>query len=127
MIAPTEAEIRAAIADGITRRPREVDEITDVAFRVSGTIRHSPYALTRRRWAEDFYPDEVDELTGTLWADLTEAETAAIEELVDNAARRFQERAAAILLEELVLAGVAFAEAHPDVPRGTWQREAVPA
>ncbi|HUQ44619.1 MAG TPA: hypothetical protein VM451_09465 [Candidatus Limnocylindria bacterium] len=127
MTAPTEAEIREAI------EPEwPVDTVGDApewVYEGLGPILDSDQALVRAVWVEGYNPMRPH--PGTLWADMTKAEAdelhAAISVVVDEAAMTFQRS----VLEGAVRAAVAFAEKHPDVPRGHWkaaeQREPVTA
>lgn len=114
MTAPTEAEIRAAI---------DVDEIDfdeaiygAAAFRA---ITDSDQALTRRGWAEGFHP--VPDHPGTLWADLTDEEDRELREAVEAAADAVIADTRRRLVNGVAAAVLAFAESHPDIPRGRWK------
>lgn len=67
---------------------------------------------------EQLKPPHAAELA--LWQDLRPSEAVRLMELVDQAFIRAVERCRLAILEELALAGEAFAEEHPDAKRNTW-------
>ncbi len=125
MTAPTEAEIREAILAELGDKTINPDDFAGLidAFR---PIMDSDLALVRAGWVEDFYGTEGH--PGTLWADLTPDEGRELHRAMEAVCKRVLVDATRLLVEGCVAAAVAFAEAHPDIPRGTWSaREAVPA
>jgi hypothetical protein len=116
MAAPTEAEIREAIAEGFDSL---VVDHPDGIWDALAPINDSDQALVRAGWVEGFYPPE--DHPGTLWADLRASESeelhAATGEVLAAALRDYLEAAR----EGAIAAAVRFAEAHPDIPRGAWR------
>jgi hypothetical protein len=125
MTAPTEQEIRDAIAERIRRAVETFPE----AIRDSNAfdpIDDSDMALTRRGWAEGFYPS--DDHPGTFWADLTAGEIAELHGATQAALYGVLDGLADRITDAVVAATVAFAEAHPDIPRGTYGKpQLIPA
>lgn len=116
MTAPTAAEIRA-IVETCVPTPFSIDDIGDW-FDV---IMDSDEALTRAGrdgWNADFYPDA--DHPGTVWADLTEAEGKELHRLLYAAINEAERAFGRALIEGVTAAAVAFAEAHPDAPRGRY-------
>lgn len=120
--APTEAEIREAIAER-ARYPFSGDP-----FPRSG---EGPLRAALRGIAGD-YSDPVGEAgriieIGTteygegadtgLWRDLRASEAARLRDLVDAAIERAADAAERVIIDELVAAGVTFAGLYPDAPR----------
>lgn len=115
MTTPTEAQIREAI--GSPDHLVDADMTRDLRATIAPLL-DSDQALVRAGWMEDFYPD-VDH-PGTLWADLRPSETEELHDAIHGAIRAVERIAADMLVERLVAVGLAFAAAHPDIPRGHW-------
>lgn len=126
MTAPTEAEIRESILEGLGDGSMSADDFAGLidAFR---PILDSDMARVRAGWDPDFHPYE--DHPGTLWADLTRDEVDELQGAMHYVLHRVTREATQALVEGCIAAAVAFAEAHPDVPRGRWQphQEAVPS
>lgn len=121
MTAPTEAEIRAAIAETL---PAD-HTIDDIGLWVA-VIGDSDLARTRGKWDKDVNMD--DDHPGTLWADMTGEEGEELQRLIYDAMHRAQRAFIAELIENVTAATLAFAAAHPDIPRGTFRAaQPVPA
>ena len=120
----TEAEIREAVAARIRRNFGNLTEMLDNAL---DPIVDSDMARGRAVWDPDFHPRK--DHPGTLWMDLTGDEADDLSAPVDQAINsELFDVLAQIVTDRVVAAALAFAEAHPDLPRGRWQaREAVPA
>lgn len=128
MTAPTHAEIHESILRELgddTICPDDFAGLVD-AFRA---ILDSDMARTREPdgWCEEFTNRPVDH-PGTIWADLTRDETAELHDAMHAVLHRVIQDATRELVAGCVVAAGAFAEAHPDIPRGRWRsREPVPA
>lgn len=59
----------------------------------------------------------------TLWTNLRPSECVRLIGLVEAAIDRAADRSAAIVIEEVVAAGVAFAQEYPDAPRSSTKPE----
>lgn len=121
---PTEAEIREAITEGLppVGQPDEILMHLDAPEWMTDAmdpLTDSDQAHIRGGWAEGFWPQE--DHPGTLWADLTKAEIDELHAAIENVYRRALAAAVRELIEGGVAVGLAFAAAHPDVPRGRWQ------
>ena len=117
MSAPTEVEIRAAIADRITKYPHDnarvkleyaVDQIFDVVVYVD---------LDENGRVDLRVPALSD-----LWADLRPNEIERVRELIAEAKGRALDAAWPVIADQVVAAAVAFAAEYPDAPRA--KREA---
>lgn len=130
MTAPSEQEIREAIA---------VRGTYSMASSYSGGLRGalegliSEYAeaidsaVSDAEAARDDVLEEGQDprdLAG-LWADLRLSEADRLRRLADAATARAADRAEAIIVEEIVAAGLAFAAEFPDAPRGRQEAVAV--
>jgi hypothetical protein len=113
MTAPTEAEIRAAVSHGLP----EPFSIDDVGLYVRPVI-DSDHALVRAGWTEDWNPGA--DHPGTLWADMRASESEALHKAVYHALHAAELAFRDTLVEGVTAAVIAFAEAHPDIPRGTF-------
>lgn len=115
MTAPTEAEIREALGD-----PTDLvgADISDNLRDAIAPLLDSDQALVRAGWVEDFYPPANH--PGTLWADLQPSEAKELHDAIFAAIDEIEFEAAKQLVDRLVAVGVAFAAAHPDIPRGHW-------
>ena len=121
MTAPTEAEIRAAIA---TTLPAD-HTIDDIGLWVA-VIGDSDLARTRGQWDKDAYMD--DDHPGTVWADMTAEEGEELHRLIYDAMHKAERAFIAELIENVTAASLAFANAHPDIPRGAFRApEPIPA
>jgi hypothetical protein len=121
MTAPTEQEIRAALERKLTNWPDDngESELADAIRKYSSPVRYTP--LPRDDWHEW----GAHALNTELWDDLRPQEAERLGGLVAAAVRRAHERARAVIFDELVTAGLAFAAEYPDAPRG--KPEIVPA
>jgi hypothetical protein len=117
----TEQEIRAALERKITSWPEDngEEELADAIRKFSSPIRYTP--LPRHEW-QDW---GARALNTELWDDLRPNEAERLNELVEGAVKRAHEQARAVILHELVVAGLVFAAEYPAAPRG--KPEAVPA
>src|SRR5436189_1471904 len=115
MSAPTEAEIREVITTGL-ERTGGVDLAEEVYVALDPFI-DSDKALVRAGWMDEFYPREGH--PGTIWADMRASEVEELQEAMHQAIKLAEQAAIKTLVEEVVRAGVRFAEAHPDIPRGS--------
>lgn len=132
MAAPTEAEIRRAI-DGSPLLCEDGTAAIDEPEGLWESLRpilDSDAAIvpTRRSpegWTDEYMPGA--DHAGTLWADMRPSEydelSGAIHEVRATAFAQYL----AELREAVVGVALRFAEAHPDVPRGRWPIEHVPA
>ncbi len=118
MTAPTEQEIRQAILAELGDHTIDPDDFAGLVD-VFRPILDSDMALTRAGWVEDFYPGT--EHPGTLWADMTEAEANELHDAMHAVRRRVLVEATTALVKGCIAAAVAFAEAHPEIPRGAWR------
>jgi hypothetical protein len=116
MSAPTEAEIRAAIAHRLaTAHPGD-----DPADGIRDSI---------QQMADFMYGPSADVLSGErnpprgwpadLWDDLRRPEAARLDQLYLEATERALARCLEIATEEIVLAAETFAREYPDAPRAT--------
>lgn len=115
MTAPTEAEIREALGD--PDRIARADMDRDVRDAIAPLI-DSDQALVRAVWTEDFNPGR--DHPGTLWADMRPSEAEELHDAIFAAIREVEREAAVKLIDRVAAVGLAFAEAHPDIPRGHW-------
>lgn len=128
MTAPTEAEIRAAIADRIRHRFGDLNEMLGNAL---DPIVDSDMARSDRGavegWDPEFFPRGTH--PGTLWMDLSRAEMHDLSTVIDGAiGSELYDILAKIVTDRVVSATIAFAETHPDIPRGRYTaRESVTA
>lgn len=115
-IAPTEAEIRAALELRATRYPADDprkglrESIEDFARVLSGPAFDALEAVDPR---DPEAPDQPDDL----WRDLRPSEAKVLDAIAREGIESAYERAYAAILDELVAAGLRFAREHPDVPR----------
>jgi len=112
---PTEAEIRAAITERVRYAMGNIWETLSNSNALD-PITDSDMALTRRGWADGFHPQAGH--PGTLWADLTAEESEELNSVFSAAVDPAQ--LAKVITESVVAAALAFAERHPDIPRGAW-------
>jgi hypothetical protein len=125
MTAPTEQEIRDAIAERIRRAVETFPEAIRDANALD-PIDDSDMALTRRGWVEGFYPSE--DHPGTFWADLTTEEIEELHCATEGAMYGVLDGLADRITDAVVAATVAYAKAHPDIPRGTYGKpQLIPA
>lgn len=125
MTAPTAAEVREAITRTLHTKTLEGDDFGGL-YEDFRPILDSDVALTRNRWVESFHA--TDEHPGTLWADMTTEEAEELSGAMYRVLDRVLHDATILLAEGCIEAAVAFADAHPNIPRGSWQpAEAVPA
>ncbi len=117
MTAPTEEEIREALTECIAGGFRDLDNTGDMLE----VITDSDMARTRTLWSREFFPPVAHR--GTLWADLRPDEAEDLQDAMSEVLRQVEVEATAMLLERATAAAVAFAVAHPDVPRGHWPIE----
>jgi hypothetical protein len=68
------------------------------------------YGRTLYGGSEDFY--QPFDAVGAFWSDLRTAETARLEAIMEAAEARAKQRCQAILIEEAIAAGLAFAAGH---------------
>jgi hypothetical protein len=111
---PTEAEIRQALTESIDNGYVDMDD-AGLMLRV---VLDSDAARVRMPWNPDFQPD--DDHPGTLWADLRPEEYKELSEAMYAVLHQVEREATAMLIERAIGAAVAFAAAHPDIPRGHW-------
>lgn len=117
----TDAEIRDSIEGRLESAAEEVfdtqSDLADALGRIATvTADHlidSAYMTEMMGSSWDGVPDAGD----GLWKDLRPTEAARLAELVHEAAERVQARCAAIVIEEMTVAGVQFAAEYPDAPR----------
>jgi hypothetical protein len=114
--APTEQEIR----DVVLRRASDDYPGDDPRKTLREAIESWGNVLTEPAWVvlegeDPRDPSKVDALD--LWIDLRASEAVDLRALAKKAIDEAYERCQAIIVEELVAAGVRFAEQHPDTPR----------
>lgn len=120
MTAPTEAEIREALAarerdfpvDSVTRR---LVDVVDTAFQVI------TYTELDAQGRYDFVADALTDV----WADLDPVQVARLADIVELAKARAIASAGESVRREVVAAALAFGAEHPHAARVP--REAVPA
>jgi hypothetical protein len=121
MSAPTEAEIRAALA---TAAAGEFHESEPPGGPLPAILRFLAVELSHPMsgpaWraleaTAEYSPDEAD--PGDLWTDLRRTEAQRLRDLLALAADRIAERCSAIFLEEFTSAGERFTAEYPDAPR----------
>ena len=112
--APTEDEIRTALAECIGGGFVDMDYNVDMLE----VITDSDAARTRVLWDREFHPPATHR--GTLWADLRPTEADELATAMQEVLHEVEVEATAMLLERATSAAVAFAAAHPDIPRGHW-------
>lgn len=121
--APTEAEIRAVIEERmLLEAGHVVDEMDDLdaALRRVAIVASDPLVESGRQTLEGgrgVWEPVAPPPDGSLWGDLRPSEAVRLSQLVQAAAERASARCRAIVIEELVGAGVQFAAEHPDAPR----------
>ncbi len=114
MTAPTETEIREALTQSIGGG--YADE--DIQLDWLRPLIDSDRALVRAVWTDDFSPSA--DHPGTLWADMRPSEYAELEQAIHDVRTIVERAATQELVNGLVEVAVAFAKAHPDIPRGHW-------
>jgi len=126
MTAPTEQEIRQAVEVELGDQTINSDDLLGLVDALR-PIMDSDMARVRAGWDDEFYPK--DDHPGTLWADMTHDEVDELHGAIQDVIHRVAREATVAVVDGCVAAAVAFAGAHPDVPRGRWtaRREEVPA
>lgn len=110
----TPDEIRQAITESVGGGFADVDD-TGAMLRV---VLDSDMARARIGWDPTFTPR--DDHPGTLWADLRPSEFEELGDAMHDVLHDVELEATQMLIERATAVCVAFAEAHPDVPRGHW-------
>ena len=124
MTAPTEAELRAVIVEGMASK--NVGQHLDSQ---DGTANNLQYVVNGAAWAfiesaastkegDGVWEPSPEPTPGTVWTDLRPSEADRLVVLIGAAAERVAERCQAIILGELTAVGVKFAREFPDAPRG---------
>ena len=121
--APTAAEIETLVRRAFQQRAdKSVDSINtlehafvDIVRGAATPLLDSDMASIRGGWLDGYYP--AADHPGTIWAQLSREEVDELYNRVTAAARRIQRQAREAAVQALVEIGLAFAEAHPDVPR----------
>jgi hypothetical protein len=116
----TEEDIRSALAAAIEARTDGVDTLGTNRSALRSVIASIGNPMTNPAFLAieadaEWEPDRPD--PGDLWYDLRTSEARRLRELTTAAVERAADRCAAIILDELTAAGVAFAAEHPDAPR----------
>ena len=124
MSATTEAEIRAAIERRMSERIGALDGCTDGHGELRCLIDRVAEPLTYPALLilTGDYDETYSEEGGDIWRDLRPSEARGLLAIVHEARERAAARVAPIIVEELVAAGVRFAEEHPDAPRARRSR-----
>src|SRR5438445_13676793 len=128
MSTPTEEEIRAAVEARSTHyRSDDPGKHLDEAIEDWSNLFavNAPDSVTGETWG-DFVEDQQEPGPDDLWWDLRPTEAARLEAIRQEAVERAQRRAREIVIEELVAAGLRFAEEFPDAPRAQELTEATP-
>ncbi len=112
MTAPTEAEIRAAIADRMRKYPND-----NPRQKLAGAVDQAFDAVGYIDLDEEGQYDWGTQALSDLWADLRPSEVERLHELIAEAKRRALDAAWAVIAEQVVAAGLAFAAEYPDAPR----------
>lgn len=122
MSAPTEAEIRDSIDQGLRLDGVEGFSTDDFGGLIDSfrAIMDSDLARVRTGWAEDFNPNIPGPHPGTLWADMRPSEGLELHSAMQAVLTRVLQEATAKLVDGCVAAALAFGERHPDIPRGHW-------
>ena len=115
MSAPTEEEIRAALAGRWTNPADAALWVKDIDRRLEEAVSLAVAPL----WWEAPSVDEVDSVESgdKVWSDLRPSEATRLHTLVGEAEQRAQGRCHEVILDELTAAALAFAAEHPDAPR----------
>jgi hypothetical protein len=116
--APTEAEIREALSRRISAYPLE-----DPRSALREAVEAWATTLTGPAYAILESPDPRDDMgepeADDLWMDLRPSEAVALRDVARDAIARAVAQCERTIVEELVAAAVAFAQAHPDARRAT--------
>lgn len=127
MAAPTELEIRAAIAEGFdSADPFTFYEAGVVYEAVDHIVLNSCHARGGGRWSDGSPAPDWD--PGSLWANMPPDQAAELRNLVESTIDYVAMLTQRKLMVALASALTNFAEKYPDLERGTWKpRELVPA
>jgi hypothetical protein len=118
--APTEPEIREAISGPVRRA---LENLPEILWQALEAIDDSDMASSREPsgWDPSFFPENGrhggEPHSGTFWADLTQGETDELREAVWGG---LPEAIADVVIERVASRVAAFAEMHPDIPRGRY-------
>jgi hypothetical protein len=124
MTAPTEAEIREAMAEGLWRIGGKLTIDDAGVWDALAVFMDSDEARTDGAWSRGFSPP-VDH-PGTLWANMRPSETVELKDPLEEIVGRVEDAASEMLTQLVIEHVIAFAAKYPDIPRGAW-RQAVPA
>jgi hypothetical protein len=113
MSAPTEAEIHAAIMEGIVAWPQDnADKLIEAVEAFADPLRWKPGDV-------DLIEADYHEMGDTIWRDLRPSECKRLRELLYQAEQRADAAAHDLIVREYTAAALAFAAECPDAPRAT--------
>ena len=129
MTAPSEAEIREAVADRLAEQTTEAlrPRLRELIRDASGPMQWPATYVLDGLANDDLFNDAPPLASeGALWGgDMRRSEAEALAEALRPAVDRAASRCEAIIIDELTAAGVQFAQEYPDAPRAV--REPVTA